>query len=942
MTSLRLLGKLELSDHQGRSVPLQAKRAALLAYLAIARPGPWHRRDRIVAMFWPEFDEGRARGALSKSVYYLRRSGGSELVLGRGDQELGLRSSDLWCDVAAFEGAIRSGALEDAAALYRGPLLEGFHLAGAPDFSHWLDTERGRLHRLALDVSRDLVALAVATGKRADAIRWARQGLLWSPTDETGLRRLLELLHDQGNRPEAMRTYETFRTTCLNEYGMDPSEQTRALIEAIRDRSRPTALPVGPALSRPYPPMDADVWSPVDPIPSGNGPPPSETRHRRVSHRSARGRIHLIGPVAALLVIFSTIALVENATGRDEHTLDGTAQKQRIVLADFDDATGESLGQVVTAALRIDLLEASILDLVETADIASTLDRMLIGPGAALTPELAREIALREGIGVVIDGQVASAGTGYVLTATLRSTESGRSIASFRADAESPDGIIGAIDQLSLGIREELGETLASIQDGRPLADVTTSSLEALRLYTDAVRLFEEVNDRPGSVRLLERALARDSTFAMAWRMLGTALQGGGDPVRRGEAMAKAFEHRGELGVLERYLVEAAYYGLEENFTGQIAAYEDALRIDPHHRTALNNLGFLYLIRSDLERAEELFRQAIAGPGVSSSAYMNLLTTQVSRGRGAEAAAVLQEWQDTYPEYEGLDARRFQISFLQGDFEAAAGHARLGTLLDRGPPQRRAQANTQLGRLAYWAGRLDEGRSFFLRSETIAEEDGVADAWSRRIGTAYEEALIGNAGWAGVHVLDPLIDGTVALLPQDDRRYEAAARVLLVAGDPRDVHVLAGQWRDALIYEPANQQSVNAVERLSLTARAIGGEVQGASETMRALLLEARCTRDPCGIISKALFYETVGETERAIVLYERIRTGSYTGWGTNTGERLWAMMKLGPLYEEIGETRKAIDAYRRIVDQWADADTRGQETVRRFEERITALSVMR
>ena len=75
-----------------------------------------------------------------------------------------------------------------------------------------------------------------------------------------------------------------------------------------------------------------------------------------------------------------------------------------------------------------------------------------------------------------------------------------------------------------------------------------------------------------------------------------------------------------------------------------------------------------------------------------------------------------------------------------------------------------------------------------------------------------------------------------------------------------------------------------------------------------------------------------------AVAGYERVRVGGYTNWGLNTAERLHAMMRLGPLYEALGDTTKAIEAYRRMVDQWADSDERGQETVTRFRERMVAL----
>ena len=90
MILLRLFGTVVLRADDGRelrSVVVQPKRLALLAYLAAA-PGGRHRRDTLLAVFWPDLDSTHARGALNKSLHYLRRSLGENVVVSQGDEEL--------------------------------------------------------------------------------------------------------------------------------------------------------------------------------------------------------------------------------------------------------------------------------------------------------------------------------------------------------------------------------------------------------------------------------------------------------------------------------------------------------------------------------------------------------------------------------------------------------------------------------------------------------------------------------------------------------------------------------------------------------------------------------------------------------------------------------------------------------------------------------------
>ena len=123
----------------------QPKRLALLAYLAAATPYGFHRRDTILALFWPEADQEHARTALRKAVHFLRHELGPGVVLSRGDEEIGLAEEDIWCDVRKFGQALAKGRLSEALGLYPGDLLAGLFVSDAPQFEHWLDEERGRL-----------------------------------------------------------------------------------------------------------------------------------------------------------------------------------------------------------------------------------------------------------------------------------------------------------------------------------------------------------------------------------------------------------------------------------------------------------------------------------------------------------------------------------------------------------------------------------------------------------------------------------------------------------------------------------------------------------------------------------------------------------------------------------------------------------------------------
>src|SRR2546425_8670202 len=152
MIEFRLLGTLHLTDAEGREVQsllTRSRRLALLAYLSAATPRGLHRRDTLLALFWPDLDQEHARAALRQALHVLRDALGDDVVVTRGDEDVGTQADRLWCDVAAFDRAVAAGQVAEALELYRGGLLGGFFISGAAGFERWLGGGRAPVQQAA-------------------------------------------------------------------------------------------------------------------------------------------------------------------------------------------------------------------------------------------------------------------------------------------------------------------------------------------------------------------------------------------------------------------------------------------------------------------------------------------------------------------------------------------------------------------------------------------------------------------------------------------------------------------------------------------------------------------------------------------------------------------------------------------------------------------------
>lgn len=238
MIELRILGTPDVRDDSGgelRSVVAQPKRLALLAYLALASHRGFCRRDVLLGLFWPEAGTERARGALRQAVHHLRKALGPDVLVSRGDSDLGVDPARLRCDACEFSRLLDEGRPEEALCLYQGDLLPGLDVAGTDGLERWIDRERERLAERAERAALALATSAAREGRGPEAAEWARRTLALSPGNERALRCLMETLGRSGDRTGAVRAFRLFARWLRAELDMEPSTEIRALAEAIAE-----------------------------------------------------------------------------------------------------------------------------------------------------------------------------------------------------------------------------------------------------------------------------------------------------------------------------------------------------------------------------------------------------------------------------------------------------------------------------------------------------------------------------------------------------------------------------------------------------------------------------------------------------------------------------------------------------------------------------------
>ncbi|CAN5858429.1 hypothetical protein BH23GEM9_BH23GEM9_09200 [soil metagenome] len=609
------------------------------------------------------------------------------------------------------------------------------------------------------------------------------------------------------------------------------------------------------------------------------------------------------------------------------------ADQERILIADFNPGAGDTaLANVVTEAFRIDFARSVQVRAVEPAAVRDALRRMERTDAVRLDDDLAFEMARRDGINIVLTGEVSPAGGGYALSARLIAAGTGEVLAAVRESARNSQDLLPAIDRLSRSLRERLGESLRSIRRTEPLAQVTTSSLAALEKYTQSRRATGWDGNPDRGFALLQEAVALDSTFAAAHYGLGIHYSNRYQPELALAAMERALSYQDRLSDPMRHAARSTMHSVRREYAQAAIELERALAIEPGSYAALNNLGLLYSAIGQHDRAEEYYRSAIATDTARYFAWANLGENQMHQGRLDDALRAFAHSATLAPEssWPSVNGASAPASFGRH----AEAEAKLRALMD--DPSRplaiRGRASRNLGLVLGAVGRYEEAER---NAERVAAVAGDMDAVRRRIA--------GGRLWREVMLHDRLDRARQGLpqyraLVERDAAADSAVwlELAMLCGWMEDLDCA----RDALTRSgrgsaPPSWASVETL--LAHTATAV------AARDYDAALAHLRAIRDrsclTCEDTWVGRVFEHMARPDSAIAAYERYLAATPL-------DRVWVdelelartHRRLGELYEERGQIESAASHYARVVDLWAAADSDLQPYVAAVRDRLARL----
>ena len=748
---LRTLGGLDLQAPDGselRSVLAQPRRVALLVYLALATPRGPHRRDRLLALFWPDQDQAHARNALSQAVYFLRNALGADAVVSRTAEELALDMSTVWCDAIAFNEAVETRRYSEAIELYRGELLAGFHVAGAAaEFSTWLDTTRATYARRYESTLQSIAAEREAAGDRAGAVVWRRRVAAHDPLNSDAALQFMRALAAAGDPGAAIRHARVHETLLREELDAPPDTRITQLVKTLQappvttvsspPQAQPAAAPTAP--STPVAPGALPSLDTASPPLATAITPRNETarepaRSRRRLWRNAGGAT--LGLAGAGLAMFAfTHSRAPNVT---------SSCVAVIPLANYSgDRSQDDLADAVTDALITELARYQRLSVISRTSVSQY--KATRKP----LPEIAREL----GCNAVVEGSVVREGNRVRVDAQLVNALADRHLWAERYERETSE-----LPALERDIADAVALQLRAtgLSDDPAVAE-TPARASARRTDPLVYGLYLRGRDaalsrNPASLRqaiaLYKEAIRRDSAFAL-----------------------------GYAGLADAYRLAGGFGFMPEEFVADSAPLmaRTALALDGSLSEVHTSLAATLTDAGNWAAAEREFRRALELAPSNALAHEWYAALLITLDRKQEALREVRRARELDPLSQSIRGMTTMFETYMGIRSPTATPLPPSAIVDPNHPGTAAARSVNLAR----AGRCSEAGAENKRAQQLAPDENMM--------------LISRVG---VMLLCGDRSGAKSLLAQVERRPQIDQQGVYVA----EVHAKLGQTDSAFAW----------------------------------------------------------------------------------------------------------------------------------------------
>ena len=692
----------------------------------------------------------------------------------------------------------------------------------------------------------------------------------------------------------------------------------------------------------------------------------------------------LVLPAAGVLVLIGAALLLFRLFSPKIKESAGTAAAAKLSLAvmHFENNTGDPgldhWRKALPELLVTDLSQSKYVNVLSGDQMYDILGQLNQLEAKSYSSKALKEIAARGGVNHILLGGLTKAGDSFRLSYMLKKFGTGETVGSGWVAGQGLESFYAMVDALTRKVKEDLKLTKAEIAGDidAELGKITTASTEAFLLYVEG-REYHIKGDNARSIELMQKAVAIDPGFAMAYRSLAMSYNNSFFYEEADKYVQKALSLGDRISEKERLLLEAEYYGRSDRTTPKaIEAYKKFLEVYPddsfvniklaytyfglemwdkvieHCRAPLRNKDRTYYAYSYLastytalgqpEKAKEVVDGYFRDIGESSPLHLDLADTFLYQGKYGEALEEAEKAIALSPGTALNYLYKGNLYIYQGDLARAAEEFR--NLLKLKDPMAQGYHLYESIALAVIQGKFMEARALAGRAVQILEKLKAKEiANGFRLLSAYCLWRSGHTAEA-VQEYKKILDAATAIDNMSWARIALHRKGLAYCALnlPEEAR-RAAEELSVLVKQGLNQKEMVRVDHLLGAVELQKGNTRAAIDYFRKAVSQLPHEYS-FNTDEQAIYFEPLaaacyksGDLDKAREEYEKIAaltTGRHVFGDIYSRSFYW----LGKIYEQQGKTAKAAENYRKFLGLWAEADP-GQPEVPDAKKRLAALT---
>ena len=522
--------------------------------------------------------------------------------------------------------------------------------------------------------------------------------------------------------------------------------------------------------------------------PASMSAPPVSIAQTTAPPRGNRKRLAMILGAAAIVAAAGTAGWFLRSRPQSAQV----HQNVRLLLADFRNATSDSVFDgTVEPTVALQLEGAPFINVFNRAQARSTLAELKPG-NTQLDEANARLVAVREGVDLVVSGEVTATGSGYKILSKVTDALTGKTVATEESDASDKSNILRAVANLADQMRAALGDTSSESAKLAEAETFTTASLEATHEYAEAQEA-RYAGKTAEAIKGFRRAVELDPNFGSAYGNLGALYWNDGNQADAINYFKLAMQHIDRMTDREKYRTRGGYYLAVSDGDKAVEEFSALVKQYPADSMGLSALAHAYYLRHDMAKAVDASRRAVEiypkNVVYRTNASLYALFAGDYDTSEREARAVL----DINPVYEDAFTILALCETAKGNFDKATEHWHKVESLSAGG------ASSASGGLADLALYRSDPEQAISELQKGIDGDVVANGTDA---AAKKYVIMAEAQLMAGKKADALKSVKQGLAMSKANVMFAAARVYLMAGDLAEAGALSAELSKQLEFTP--------------------------------------------------------------------------------------------------------------------------------------------